>query len=64
MGTGRNKRKPVAGLTAATHLVMLSHLSDVRTTGTGRVRSLAVSLDQVLLTVCEDCDIVVQRENE
>ena len=64
MITGRNKGKPVAGLTAATHLMMLSHLSDVRTTGKGRVRSLAVSLDQALLTVSEGSEIVVQRENE
>ena len=28
---------PVAGLVAAIHLLMFSYLSDVRTTGTGRV---------------------------
>ena len=34
--TGRNKGNPVGGLTAATHLMMLSDLFDVRTLVTGR----------------------------
>ena len=55
---------PVAGLMAATHMLMLSHLSDVRTTGTGRVSHLQSASIKALLTVSEGSEIVVQRENE
>ena len=34
---GQNQLVLVAGLVAAIHLLMFSYLSDVRTTGTGRV---------------------------
>ena len=36
MRTGRNKSKSVTGCTGAIHLLLLSHSSDVRTTGTAR----------------------------
>ena len=64
MRTGRNKGKPVAGLAAAIHLMTLSHSSDVRTTGTGRVSDLQSASIKALLTVSEGSDIIVQRENE
>ena len=64
MRTGLNKGNPVAGLTAATHLMTLSHSSDVRTTGTGRVSHLQSASIKALLTVSEGSEIVVQRENE
>ena len=64
MRTGRNKGKPVGGLTAAIHLMTLSHSSDVRTTGTGRVSDLQSASIKALLTVSEGSEIVVQRENE
>ena len=64
MRTGRNQGNPVAGLTDATHLMMTGHLSDVRTTGTGRVSHLQSASIKALLTVSEGMEIVVQRENE
>ena len=62
MRTGRNKGKPVGGLTAATHLMMLSHLFDVRNARDGSGQSLTVSLDQALETVTKCIRFVVQRE--
>ena len=44
--------------------MMHGHLSDVRTTGTGRVSHLQSASIKALLTVSEGSEIVVQRENE
>ena len=63
MRTGRNKGKPVGGLTAATHLMTLSHSSDVRTLVKGRVSHLQSASIKALLMVSEGSEIVVQREN-
>ena len=51
-------------LTAAIHLMMPGHFSDVRTTVTGRVSHLQSASIKALLTVSEGSEIVVQRENE
>ena len=64
MRTGRNKGKPVAGLTTAINMMMLTHLFDVRTTGTGRASHLQSASIKALLTVSKGSEIVVQHENE